>query len=371
VRGFVLVLLAALIFLASGAAAARADQLQTPRNQLQVWNFNTAALSTGPITDYRKFVDYITDPGHVIYMPDLITLQEVGTNISGSLVIPSCHVFEQTLEAKVPGQNYYCVETTYRGGDAVLWRTPRLIRESVPGHPISDGKSVLEYVRDTTTGPCFRPTNPTANNWWAMAVRLKDTADAANPRYVNAASFHLRTTPGNPAADCAWENMKLLNTELADLPAHMRIMAGDANHGDATVTNHNNTFLGWECWYDGTNADLAQGSSCSPNIGWKDVMYRKWLGSASTTMAQRYGNLHTFEWSFKSPSSTDVDRRDFIFTKTYSISMQLNSLPQTPRWEDAYPYEGNTQIPYSDHRGQGALMTYCASTSSCSTGAAP
>ncbi|MFL6140131.1 MAG: hypothetical protein ACJ74O_20345 [Frankiaceae bacterium] len=109
----------------AGPAGAATGQAQAPSDRLQVWNLNTHGMATdpagctndSPCTDYREFVDYITDPTRVAYVPDIVTLQEAGTSTTG-VQTPSCHGFENALEART-GLDYYCYETTQTGGAAV------------------------------------------------------------------------------------------------------------------------------------------------------------------------------------------------------------------------------------------------------------
>jgi hypothetical protein len=374
-RGFGLALLATLALPAAGAAAARAQQQVTPNNQVQVWTFNTAGMAMGPGTDFRKFVAYITDSTRVQYAPDIVVLQEAGTNLTdgstlpdGRKTLPSCHVLEQEVENRTPGLFYYCVETTYRGGAAILWRTPRFGREQV--NAITTGKRVPEYVRSNPSSGCSQPTTPTSGDWWAEVLRLKDIGDPpAATKYLNVASLHLKTG-GN---DCSWENMKLLNSELAPGPVNMQIMAGDTNRAEATVNDtSNNVFADWQCWYHGTQAGLGTCGSVVGNLNWTDVMYSKWKPYGASE-ADRYGLMHAYDWSISRnyPTMTINERIDFIFTRAYSIAGDPKfpgAQPRTIPWEDA----GGTTVRYSDHRGLGALLRYCAGSSlpgSCTGGA--
>jgi hypothetical protein len=353
-RSFALALLVAVGFLAGGAAVASAAQLTTPSNQLQVWNVNTAGMHTGngsPATDYRKFVAFITDPARVTYMPDIVTIQEAGVVAKGEA---SCTAYAGALQTAT-NHSYYCVETTRTGGAAVVFRNDRLVRETVSapaGTDIRNGKWVQEKERTQAGGTCQ------VGNWYAMAVRLKDSQSL---KHVNVASFHL-PTGANTDADCAWENMQTLDNELgaAAPSADMRVMAGDANHSDATTDSTNNTFFDWEYWYKHTNINTAPSSPCgAPDLCWKDVIYRKWLNAGPTlTFPQIYGYMHAYEWTYVQTGTyaapTKTDRRDYIFAKAFSFAFDAPNQPQTVRWEDA----GGTAVPYSDHRGLGALMTY-------------
>lgn len=279
-------------------------------------------------------------------------------------------MFEQELEKRTPS-DYYCVETTYRGGAAILWRIDpvavngpgRFSREQTS--LLTTGKKVPLYVGPT--GACAVPPSPTSGNWYALALRLKDNGVPSSPKYVNVASMHLKTG----GEDCAWQNMKLLNSELAVGPVNMQIMAGDTNHADAAATDNHNTFGSWECWYRGMNAGLGMCEGGISNFNWQDVMDQKWI--AGTSEPSRYGLTHAYEWSWSHhwpDPPVDNDRRDFLFTRTYSIANDANQPNQQPRtvpWEDA----GGTQPRYSDHRGLGALLRYCAGSTltGCSGGA--
>lgn len=320
----------------TGPAHAATSQVEAPIDQLQVWNLNTHGMATdragctndSPCTDYREFVDYITDPARVAYLPDIVTLQEAGTNISG-LQNPSCHNFEQVLEART-GFDYYCYETTLRGGAAVVYRTGRL---SYVGGTM---QSVQLGERATQGSSC----DP--SSWYAAVMRFKD--DLNTSKYINIASVHLPYSPDNSDADCAWENMKTINSKVND-SASMRIMAGDWNHTDGIIDSSGQA--NWECWYEGTNADLGTCGSTSPNLGWKDAMYR----ACGLTGAAAYKCLHTYHWTHGSN-----DRIDYMFTKSYAIYNQV-----TVDYGLAYQSAGSpsgSPTRYSDHRGQGALLRY-------------
>jgi hypothetical protein len=339
-RHFILALFAALMLLACGAAAARAAQTEAPVDRLQVWNLNTHGMDTGsgpppngspdPRTDYRQFINWITDPAHVAYYPDIVTLQEAGTQITG-VHTASCHQFETDLEART-GHDYNCVETTQRGGAAIVYSTPRLTR-------LTNGASV-QLVEVKTTQPGAGTCNP--SSWYASTLRLRDNLDTS--KLINAESGHLPTANYNDGSgnikDCAWDNMKIMSPAVTNLgTSAMQIMAGDWNHPDATATNSNNTFSFWECWYQGVNTDL---TVCGgQNFGWKDVMYRQCMAIVATE-ADRYSCMHIYHWTF---GTSTHDRRDFLFTKTFAIYNQATV--------DVWP-----NPPYSDHRGQGALLKY-------------
>jgi hypothetical protein len=322
---------------ATGPAQAATGQGQAPADRLQVWNLNTHGMATdpagctndSPCTDYREFVDYITDPAHAAYVPDIVTLQEAGTNITG-LQNPSCHNFEYALEART-GLDYYCYETTLRGGAAVVYRTGRL---SYVG---GTRQNVRLEERATQGAAC------TLSSWYALALRFQDDLNAG--KYANVASVHLPYSTDNSDADCAWENMKTISPVVDSLgSASMRVMAGDWNHGDGIVDSSGQ--VDWECWYSGTNVDLGLCGSTSPNLRWKDAMYR----ACGLTGTAAYNCLHTNHWTHGN------DRIDYLFAKTYAIYDQV-----TVDYGLAYQSAGSpsgSPTRYSDHRGQGALLRY-------------
>jgi hypothetical protein len=332
-RRLMLAFFAALMLMASGAAAARAAQTEAPSDRLQVWNLNTHGMDTGSgpppegsdgvRTNYRIFVDYITG-ANVPYYPDIVTLQEAGTQTPVHLA--SCHQFEADLEART-GLNYYCVETTLQGGAAIVYNANRLTR-------LTNGTNV-QLRKVDGAGNC------PMSSWYAMTLRLRDDLDATK-EFINVGSVHLPTAEVN-GTDCAWDNMKIASPAVTGLgSASMQIMAGDSNHPDATATNNNNTFSFWECWYQGVNTDL---TNCGgQNFGWKDPMYRACMAVA-TTEADRYTCLHLYSWTYKTYGTAPHDRRDFLFAKAYAIYNQIT-------------YEPWPNPQYSDHRGQGALLKY-------------
>lgn len=338
-RRFILAISAALLLLATGAASAHAALVGSPPDRLQVWNYNTHRMDKAGIpdpdpndplrTDYRVFLDRITNPSQVPYYPDIITLQEAGTN-TPNLQTATCHDLEHELEVRTYPQDYNCFETTETGGAAVVYRTARL---QLDGAPVK--KQMLS--RPDPTQPCA------PGGWYAAPVRLQDTG---NGKHVNVAAVHL----ANGGNDCAWDNVQSLTTRLgSDTNAgglgsnSMQIMAGDWNHADATATNSNNTFSAWYCWYLGAHVD---GTNCNGvNLGWKDPMFRQCKDLGLTTDADKYSCLHIYHWTWTFGQNVH-DRRDFLFTKTYAIANQVTI--------DSYP----NPTQFSDHRAQGALLTY-------------
>lgn len=318
--------------------AAAAGQAQAPVDRLQVWNLNTHRMGTTAAdgSDYRQFVDYITDPAYVAYVPDVVTLQEAGTNITNPPIqTASCQQFVSAVEART-GLDYNCYETTLQGGAAIVYRTGRLsyvggTRQSVR----------LEEVSNTTTGAC------SLGSWYALVLRLTDDKNAGH--FINVAAVHLPTrdasTGGTVADDCAWDNMKIVDSAVNGLgSADMKVMAGDWNHADATTTS-SGAFAYWECEYAGTSYQV--GTCGGQNLGWKDAMYR----ACGLSGAAAYDCLHTYHWTASSGA-----RIDFLFAKAYAIYNQ-----DTVEWADAYAAAGSPAggpTKYSDHRGQGALLRY-------------
>lgn len=307
-------------------AAADAAQTGAPSTELQVWNLNTDRMATTG-TDYRNFIGYITDSAHAAYYPDIVTIQEAGTDTDG-LQTPSCHNFEAVLEQRTGGRDYYCVESGHRGGAAIVYRTGRLSRT---------GTSATIHLKQlNSSGDC----PPSPNDWYSLAWRFNDDANAG--KTVNVGAIHLPNKPTGYGDDCTWENVKLVSPAVTGLGggASMSIMAGDWNHPDATP-NSSGGFGYWECWFSGTNADL---SNCGgTNFGWKDAMYRA-CGWPSATSAQEYSCLRASHWTRGS------DRIDFLFAKAYAIYNQV-----TVPWSSAHYF---STLNYSDHRGQGAVLRY-------------
>jgi hypothetical protein len=340
-HAFAWALCAALIFMACVAEVARAGQITAGPSRVQVWNINTKGMSIGAPdpTDYRNFVAYIIDPARVPYIPDIITLQEAGYAAKDRA---SCHEFAGLI-AYVSHVPYDCRESQQQGGAGVVFRTDRFALDTY-----TDG-NVTEQIRPAG-GACND--SPT---WRAFAVRLRET----NGKHVSVASFHFPKAD-NLDADCAWENMKKLNSKLASLPTDMQIAAGDANHADAiTAANSNHAgYSDWEYWYRHSNLRI---SSCtSPDLCFKDVMYQKWANAFPTAGASSlFGYMHQNEWSWSHSGYTDTpadsERWDYIWAKPQAVAVAFDaaSQPRTAPWGVAAG-----MVPYSDHRGQGALLAY-------------
>jgi hypothetical protein len=329
-------LCAALILVAIAAEAASAAQTTSPSNQVQVWNVNTAGMAIGPTTDYRNFVSYILNSARTPYFPDIITLQEAGYAAKDRA---SCTEFVGLI-AYVSHHPYDCRETGMQGGDAVVYRTDRFTLDTTPVWPV-------EKIRATTGAMCLD-----SSTWRSIALRLRDTSG----KLVSVGSFHFPTNGSNTDSDCAWDNMQGINGALPT--ADIKIAAGDANHEDAvpTDTSNHNTFSSWEYWYLHSNLRL---SCTTGDLCFKDVMYQKAANALGTTAnASVYSYMHTNEWSWSFGALTETpsnsDRRDYIWVKPQSVPVSFTSPtePRTPRWVDA------GTVPYSDHRGQGALLTY-------------
>jgi hypothetical protein len=325
----------ALLSLGVGVSRAAALQGPSPSTKLQVWNINTKNMGTHPGFDYTEFVAYITDPARAPYFPDIVTLQEVARPVS-------CTEFVRELEQRTPAaEDYRCFETTLQGGAGIAYRTGRLSFQKQLAFTL--------YRRNLVDGTC--KLDGGSDIWTGLVLRLKDDVNA---KYVNVASLHLPVLDDddddpNTTVACPWDNMKLTNAKIDSLgAAKMRIMAGDWNHSDATPAT-GGPFQFWECWYKGTNVDL---SDCgNQNLGWKDPMYRL-CSRTNTTASAIYNCLRA------NHLSTGLRRIDFLFAKAYAMDLD-NAV--TVSWDDADVSAGENPPDgerYSDHRGQGVLLTY-------------
>jgi exonuclease III len=354
-RHFVLSLSAALLVLAGGASAAGAAQVESPSNQLQVWNLNTHGMDTGlgsppnnspdDRTDYRDFVSYIVNPNRASFFPDVITLQETGTNAGGKHTT-TCNEFAWLVHAGT-NRAYQCQETTQVGGTAIVYRADRLtllaVNKDVHLKTVATHDDLQNGIH---AGDCL------PGNWYALVMLFQDQRDTS--KYLAVASVHLPTTDYTNASgttlDCSWENTQTVNSAVNNPAVKMQIMAGDWNHRDATVSGSTNqNFLGWRCTYAGTNALV--GTCGGQNLGWRDGIYDICRGA---TDAATYSCLHTAHGTFADNGIDNNKRIDFMFAKASAI---FN--PRTVFWSDA-DADGGGAAPhhYSDHRGQGALVQY-------------
>ncbi|HKP91122.1 MAG TPA: endonuclease/exonuclease/phosphatase family protein [Thermoleophilaceae bacterium] len=347
------------MLLASGVPAANAAQVPSPSNSLQVWNLNTHGMDTGigpapndapTRSDYRDFISYIIDPSRVAYYPDLITLQETGTN-DGGITTTTCNEFAWLVHAGT-NRPYLCVETTKVGGAAIVYRSDRLaLLASNPNVQVKRIVNEKNQSPGETLGSCLY------KGWYALVLLMQDTV---NSKYLAAESVHLPNsdyTTASGTQDCAWENTQIVNQAVANSAVKMQVMAGDWNALDATATGANeDTFTAWRCWYQGTNA--AVGTCSGPNLGWRDGFYDRCpAGGASV----KYSCLHTGDWTYipSTVPSKPHRRIDFLFARGSLIQNAV-----TVGWPEALASAtaaGNTeQVPsqYSDHRGQGALISY-------------
>lgn len=339
--------------------------LQTEaQGQVQVWNQNTHRMDTVGIpdpdpddpmrTDWHQFVSYITNGTRVANSPDIVTLQETGTDANG-VATTNCDKYVLYLHQKA-GWNYDCAQTGKTGGAAIVYNTDRFAPDSPP-QPVLLKRVVNEQnqAQGEQLGDCLYK-----GGWYALTLRLHDKQDPT--KYVNVESVHLPPvdyddpTTGNK--DCTWDNMKIASPAVTGSPAQMYVMAGDWNHIDATATNSESTWSYWECAYRGMNVTL--GDACGgTNFGWKDAMYQQcqYLRTCScpapTNDPEVFTCLHNSHWSFI--KSGNNRRIDFLFAKASSISKQI-----TVPWPDAYAASGGTSTvtQYSDHRGQGSLLAY-------------
>lgn len=298
---------------------------QSVNGWLQVWNFNTARMSTGPTTDYRQFISYITDASKVSYRPDIVTVQETGTDY---LNLPGCENIANLLQTRT-GEDYHCYETGAPGGSAIVYRTGRLSK-------VGEAEIPLKY-RETPGENCKN------SSWTAQALRLSD--DKVAGKYVNVASVHLPYNTSASDADCAWDNMKIINTAVANLgSSQMQIMGGDWNHVDAAVSG---TSVNWECWYEGTTL-VPSGTCGGQNLGWKDPQYRK----CDETRDSAYDIWKCMDDAHRTHGGTRID---FLLAKAHTASGS-GTVDYYQAWQAAGSPGGPQK--YSDHRGQGAALKY-------------
>lgn len=342
-RRFILSISAALLLLGAGAPGASAAQVSAPSNQLQVWNLNTHGMDTGvgsapnnappPRTDYREFIRYITNSARVPYFPDVVTLQEAGTNVTNPDVHTApCSDFAGWLHTYT-NQPYLCQQTTKRGGAAIVYRSNRLTLLA------QNANVVLKRVVESgaNAGSCVD------SDWIAIVLLFQDQLDTS--KYSAFESVHLPTATYN-GQDCVWQNSQIVNSAVANSAVKMQVMAGDWNHRDGTGTGATeDTFQSWECWYHGVNTLL---TNCGGlDLGWRDGIYDGCSGSWTC--------LHPAHGTFIPSDNPNTKRRiDFVFTKAAAT---FN--PKTVWWSDAYADAGSTgPTQYSDHRGQGELVQY-------------
>ncbi|WP_020521457.1 endonuclease/exonuclease/phosphatase family protein [Catelliglobosispora koreensis] len=318
---------AAVLFGQSPAQAAPPPQ--SVNGWLQVWNYNTARMSTGPDTDWRQFIYYITDAGRVSYRPDIVTVQEVGTDY---LNLPGCENIANLLQSRT-GEDYHCYETNDTGGSSIVYRTGRLSK-------VGEATIPLKYREFESETDCKNST------WTAQALRLSD--DKVAGKYVNVASVHLPYNGNAQDADCAWDNSKIISSALANLgSSQMQIMGGDWNHVDAAVSG---TSVNWECWYEGTTttAGGALGNCGGSNLGWKDPQYRK----CDETNDGAYNIWKCMDNVHRTHGGTRID---FLLAKAHTASGS-GTVDYYQAWQAAGSPGGPQK--YSDHRGQGAALKY-------------
>lgn len=350
-----------LVVVGTGTAPAAAASLSgSPRGALQVWNLNTHKGDEGRYkniaadahTDWRYFFDYITHyrTGVVRYFPDVVTLQEVGSPKTKNDPAPrDCAAYVHSLEG-LTGQHYACVRTHTQGGAAIVYRTERLA--------LSKSHVVTEKIIKGGGDDAADCAPSTGKGWHAETAQFVDKADRS--RHVDVAAVHFPLPPdGKQNHDnCAWDNARIVSDNLADGFAHgagIKVLAGDWNHVDGELGAKS---VQWECAYKGTNVQFkGHTSDCTKNLGWKDAMYQACGGGKATIPPNRA----VFTCLVKNHASGKggSHRIDFLFAKAHSISGQV-----TVPWRSAYDVaksEGKTNGKiknYSDHRGQGAVLTY-------------
>src|SRR4051794_19356373 len=193
-RRLILTIAMALLALAAVASTATAAQVESPTSQLQVWNVNTHGMDTGigsppnnstdDRTDYRDFVTYITNSGRASFFPDVITLQETGTNITTpSVHTTTCNEFAYLVFART-GRGYLCDETTKRGGAAIVYRADRLQLLAV-------NKNVQLYTVGTKNDPSTGEVAGQCKlrDYYAMVMLFQDKKNPS--KYMTVESVHL------------------------------------------------------------------------------------------------------------------------------------------------------------------------------------
>lgn len=335
----------------------------TDSSTIQVYDSNTKHMSepgkpSFENSDFTQLLHYM-DVQKAI--PDIITLQEVGTKAS-SFTSQPCEVFVAALERIVKPKGartaWHCIVAdgatsslgNASGGAAIVYRgrfKPIGAKQQV-GLFYWNGKSC---------------THQQAPGWTAVVQKFQDGAHT-----VAVASVHLPVASngnGTTGDDCSGRNLEIVEQALASTKADVKIIAGDMNHGDAT--RHLDAAGAvvqdwWETSYAKSNDFLnAEYPSTSK---YRDAFFRDCAAGANPSPTTAYSRaqteaiakcLVTKDWTFGRAGKLDA-RIDWLLVAGAGSLSDAKTIP----FEDAYhaflASTGKASAPvnhYSDHR---ALM---------------
>ena len=202
---------------------------------VQLYNANSKHLSepgrpSFEGTDYTQLLSFMRTQD---VLPDVITLQEVGTK-TGRFTSQSCTSVIADLDRLVRPS---AAKTTWKcivaaGSPSALDNTPGgvAIIHRARFEPAEDKRLVGLYK--WTTNGCVREKG--GSGWTALVQKFHD-----GKHTIAFASVHLpvaSATNGNGATadDCSGRNLALIDDALAATKADVKVIAGDMNHGDAT-----------------------------------------------------------------------------------------------------------------------------------------
>jgi hypothetical protein len=349
---FVMVLVGSLMLLPPASGMAAQTQAQSPSGQLQVWDLNTKHMGqdVGEPTDWRVFVDYITDPRFAPYYPDVVTLQEVGTRGPGQ----ECWAFQAKLEERT-GLRYGCRSTSNKGGTAVVFQRSKLaVRRGT--------FTAFRELEDRGTGRCV----PVGDgSWTAVGVGLSERLTG---KQVDVESIHLPTHPDH----CYGQNVARAYRAFAAMdggPEHplvatTHVIAGDFNVSEAVTRGRGlgssgAVFGGWSCWYRGVNERLATPKDC-PSVPLKDAVYEacRQQRSYATDAALWSECIKGLDWKSTNLTVGDKHRIDFVLTDAaWVFASSTGTVPFcVASWAAKDDGSVRSQLRYSDHRAIGSLI---------------
>jgi hypothetical protein len=336
---------------------------------IQLYNSNTKHMSEPGKPSYEG-----TDFTHLLaymraqtYLPDIITLQEIGTKTAEWTSQP-CRAYVDALDriVKTKGSTttWSCIVAAGStsgldnapGGVAIIHRA----RFKPAG-----AKNPVGLYRWNGSGCTLQSAG---SGWTALVQKFID-----GEHTVAVASVHLPTASdgdGATADDCSGKNLTLVRDALAATNADVKIIAGDMNHGDATrhldpagAVVHDN----WETTY-ATNNDFLNASFPSKNR-YRDAWFRDCAAGAAPSPTASYTKAQTVQistclaadnWTFNGAGKLDP-RIDWVLVEgAYSLTDAKTIL-----YADAHkaflsltgkPSSDATQ--YSDHRAQKLRVKY-------------
>lgn len=301
-------------------------------------------------TDYRQLFAYMKESGS---LPDIVTLEEVGTNTDRFTSQPCSRVreeLERVVKPEGSRAKWRCIVAA--GATDALGNTPGGVAMLYRGRfAPSESKKLVGLYR-WTPGGC--QLEEAGRGWTALVQKFDD-----GPHTIAVAAVHLDTAgAGHDNAeddDCSGKNLARIQDALDATHADVKVIAGDMNHGDATRHLDASGKVQHDWWETTYRTHVSALSKSRYDDAIFDDCAKRSSGTDAISRC-----LVADHWSMNRAGALD-SRIDWVLV---SGARKLEDAKTVP-WADAHAawlrFTGaasSNEKQYSDHRGQELRIRY-------------